>query len=55
MLRDGFGVPGRRKMRDEKVEKMLGLEDGILQRLGNKVGHVGVSETSREDEIEYLG
>lgn len=54
MMREGINLNGgdnQRKMRDDEIEKRLGLKRGILATLGSRVGHTGVQ--IREDkEVE---
>ncbi|KAF3310660.1 hypothetical protein TWF173_009283 [Orbilia oligospora] len=54
MMREGINLNGgdnQRKMRDDEIEKRLGLKRGILATLGTRVGHTGVQ--IREDkEVE---
>ncbi|KAK6351371.1 hypothetical protein TWF718_004533 [Orbilia javanica] len=51
MMREGINLNGgdsQRKMRDDEIEKRLGLKRGILATLGGRVGHTGVQ--IREDK-----
>ncbi|KAK6503295.1 hypothetical protein TWF481_008322 [Arthrobotrys musiformis] len=51
MMREGINLNGgdnRRRMRDDEIEKRLGLKRGILATLGSRVGHTGVQ--IREDK-----
>ncbi|KAK6361394.1 hypothetical protein TWF730_005126 [Orbilia blumenaviensis] len=51
MMREGINLNGgdnRRKMRDDEIERRLGLKRGILATLGSRVGHTGVQV--REDK-----
>ncbi|KAK6536772.1 hypothetical protein TWF281_000987 [Arthrobotrys megalospora] len=51
MMREGINLNGgdsQRKMRDDEIEKRLGLKKGILATLGARVGHTGVQ--IREDK-----
>ncbi|KAK6520907.1 hypothetical protein TWF506_001148 [Arthrobotrys conoides] len=51
MMREGINLNGgdnQRKMRDDEIEKRLGLKRGILATLGSRVGHTGVQ--IREDK-----
>ncbi|EPS44230.1 hypothetical protein H072_1764 [Dactylellina haptotyla CBS 200.50] len=62
MMREGANLNGggkQRKMKDDEIEKRLGLKKGILAKLGDKIGHTGVQvqeqrETGSGEAVEFI-
>lgn len=54
MMREGDGPYGQRGMRDEEIERRLGLKKGILEQLGTKIGHVGLQVRDEKEPIEFI-